>query len=222
MLDEEFEGRPGIGYGLSETNACGALGNGDEYINNPSSTGRVVPPVTEIRIIDNNWNDVDEGGLGEVAIKSMANMVCYWKNPEATEECINEDGWFKTGDLGRFDGPYLYIVDRVKDMVIRGGENIACPEVEEAIYEHSDILEACVFGIPDERLGEILCASIVLKRDKKMKPDELKLFLADKLAAFKIPLQIEFSDSILPRLASGKFDKPQLRKEFETKFNKAF
>jgi acyl-CoA synthetase (AMP-forming)/AMP-acid ligase II len=219
LLDEEFEGRPGIGYGLSETNACGALGNGDEYINNPSSTGRVVPPVTEIRIIDNNWNDVEEGGLGEVAIKSMANMVCYWKNPEATQECINQDGWFKTGDLGRFDGPFLYIVDRVKDMVIRGGENIACPEVEEAIYEHTDILEASVFGIPDERLGEILCASIVLKKDKQMDSDDLKLFLSDKLAAFKIPLKIEFSDSILPRLASGKFDKPQLRKEFSSKYN---
>ena len=220
LLDEEFEGRPGIGYGLSETNACGTLGNGDEYINNPSSAGRVVPPVTEIRIIDDEWNDVEEGGLGEIAIKSMANMVCYWKNPEATKECINDDGWFKTGDLGKFDGPFLYIIDRVKDMVIRGGENIACPEVEGAIYEHSDILEACVFGIPDERLGEILCASIVLRDNKVMTSEDLKLFLADKLAAFKIPLQIYFSDSILPRLASGKFDKPLLRKEFSSKFEK--
>ena len=105
-------------------------------------------------------------------------------------------------------------------MVIRGGENIACPEVEGAIYEHSDILEACVFGIPDERLGEILCASIVLRDNKVMTSEDLKLFLADKLAAFKIPLQIYFSDSILPRLASGKFDKPLLRKEFSSKFKK--
>ena len=220
QIDEQFEGRPGIGYGLSETNALGTLGNGDEYVNNPSTAGRVVPPLTEIKILDNNWDELNEGELGEIAIKTPASMVSYWKNSEATSECMNDSGWFRTGDLGKFEGPLLYIVDRVKDMVIRGGENIACPEVEGAIYEHADILEACVFGIPDERLGEILCASIVLRDNIVMTSDELKLFLADKLAAFKIPLQIYFSDTILPRLASGKFDKPLLRKEFSSKFEK--
>ena len=215
LLDKEFEGRPGIGYGLSETNALGTLCNGNEYVNHPATAGRVVPPLTDIRIIDENWNDVEDGGLGEIAIKSLGNMVGYWKNPEATAECTNDDGWFRSGDLGKFEGPFLYIVDRVKDMVIRGGENIACPEVESAIYEHPQVLEACVFGISDERLGELLCSSIYLREGFTMNAEDLQEFLSSKLASFKIPVVIKFRDNSLPRLASGKFDKPLLRKLFE-------
>jgi len=214
QLDSEFEARPGIGYGLSETNALGALGSGDEYVNHPQSTGRVVPPLTEIKIIDKNWNELKEGEVGEIAIKSLGNMICYWKNPEATKECMSDDGWFRSGDLGKFEGPFLYILDRVKDIVIRGGENIACPEVEGAIYEHEDILEACVFGIPDERLGEILCAAIYLREESKLSIDELQSFLSTKLAAFKIPVNIKFYKNNLPRVGSGKFDKPNLREQF--------
>ena len=216
QLDAEFEARPAIGYGLSETNALGALGGGDEYVNHPNSTGRVVPPVTEIKIVDENWNELPEGAIGEVAIKSLGNMIGYWKNPEATKECINDEGWFRSGDLGKFEGPFLYILDRVKDIVIRGGENIACPEVEGAIYEHDDILEACVFGIPDERLGEILCAAIYLRNESKLTIDELQLFLSSRLAAFKIPVNIQFMKTNLPRVGSGKFDKPSLRESFDS------
>ena len=214
QLDAEFEARPAIGYGLSETNALGALGGGDEYVNHPDSTGRVVPPVTEIKIVDEDWNELPEGSVGEVAIKSLGNMIGYWKNPEATKECMNDQGWFRSGDLGKFDGPFLYILDRVKDIVIRGGENIACPEVEGAIYEHDDILEACVFGIPDERLGEILCAAIYLREESKLTIDELQSFLSSRLAAFKIPVNIQFMKTNLPRVGSGKFDKPSLRELF--------
>ena len=214
QLDAEFEARPAIGYGLSETNALGALGGGDEYVNHPDSTGRVVPPVTEIKIVDENWNELPEGSVGEVAIKSLGNMIGYWKNPEATKECMNDEGWFRSGDLGKFEGPFLYILDRVKDIVIRGGENIACPEVEGAIYEHDDILEACVFGIPDERLGEILCAAIYLREESKLTIDELQSFLSTRLAAFKIPVNIQFMKTNLPRVGSGKFDKPSLRESF--------
>ena len=214
LLDENFKGRPGIGYGLTETNALGTLASGDEYIQNPSSAGRVVPPLTEIKIIDSNWNELPEGEIGEVAIKSQSNMLGYWKNEDATKECMNNEGWFKSGDMGKFDGPFLYIVDRIKDMVIRGGENIACPEVENAIYEHPDILEASVFGIPDERLGEILCSAVVLREGSNLNEDDLVKFLSDKLAAFKIPALIKFMDSNLPLVASGKFDKPALREIF--------
>ena len=214
QLDAEFEARPAIGYGLSETNALGALGGGDEYVNHPDSTGRVVPPVTEIKIVDEDWNELPLGSVGEVAIKSLGNMIGYWKNPEATKECMNDEGWFRSGDLGKFEGPFLYILDRVKDIVIRGGENIACPEVEGAIYEHDDILEACVFGIPDERLGEILCAAIYLREESKLTIDELQLFLSSRLAAFKIPVNIQFMKTNLPRVGSGKFDKPSLRELF--------
>ena len=217
LLDENFKGRPGIGYGLTETNALGTLGSGDEYINHPSSAGRVVPPLTEIKIIDDDWNELPEGSIGEVAIKSQSNMKGYWRNEAATEECMNEEGWFKSGDLGKFDGPFLYILDRLKDMVIRGGENIACPEVEGAIYEHQDVLEASVFGIPDERLGEILCTSIYLKKGSKVSEEDIRKFLSDKLAAFKIPAVIDFSEKPLPKLASGKFDKPTLREVFQNK-----
>ena len=214
LLDENFKGRPGIGYGLTETNALGTLASGDEYIQNPSSAGRVVPPLTEIKIIDSKWNELPEGEIGEVAIKSQSNMLGYWKNEDATKECINNEGWFKSGDMGKFDGPFLYIVDRIKDMVIRGGENIACPEVENAIYEHPDVLEASVFGIPDERLGEILCSAVVLREGSNLNEDDLVKFLSDKLAAFKIPALIKFMDSNLPLVASGKFDKPALREIF--------
>jgi acyl-CoA synthetase (AMP-forming)/AMP-acid ligase II len=141
-------------------------------------------------------------------------MLGYWRNDDATNECMNDSGWFRSGDMGKFEGPFLFIVDRIKDMVIRGGENIACPEVENAIYKHPDVLEACVFGIPDERLGEILCTAIYLKENSELTKDTLIEFLSNKLAAFKIPVVIEFLDSSLPLVASGKFDKPALRTMF--------
>ena len=170
--------------------------------------------MTEIKIIDEKWNELKEGEIGEIAIKSLGNMVCYWKNTEATKECMSDDGWFKSGDLGKFKGPFLYILDRVKDIVIRGGENIACPEVEAAIYEHKDILEAVAFGIPDERLGEVLCAAIFLRDGSNVNEEELQLFLSSRLAPFKIPLHIKFLEENLPKVGSGKFDKPSLRKQF--------
>ena len=100
LLDDGFEGRPGIGYGLSETNALGTLCNGDEYVLNPSTAGRVVPPLTEIKIIDDKWNELPEGEVGEIAIRSIANMIGYWKIPDATKECMYVEGWFKSGVVG--------------------------------------------------------------------------------------------------------------------------
>ena len=141
-------------------------------------------------------------------------MVGYWKNPEATAEVLDGEGWFKSGDLGYFDGPFLHIVDRVKDLVIRGGENISCIEVEAAIYEHADVLEVCVIGIPDERLGEQVGAAIHLKPEIQLQPEDIQIFLDGKLAKFKIPVDIRFYQDPLPKIASGKFDKPQLREIF--------
>ena len=214
-LDEAFEARPSIGYGLTETNAMGCIHGGDEYIQYPASCGRVVPPLTDIKIIDEHKNKVPEGEVGEIVIKSPANMVGYWKNDAATKEVIDEDGWFRSGDLGYFDGPFLHIVDRVKDLVIRGGENISCIEVESAIYEHNAVSEVCVFGIPEERLGEKLCAAIVLKDNTEVSQQDLELFLSERLAAFKIPSLIKFQNDPLPRVASGKFSKTQLRDDFK-------
>jgi acyl-CoA synthetase (AMP-forming)/AMP-acid ligase II len=204
----------GIGYGLTETNALGAVNAGAFYEANPRSTGRAVPAVTEFRIIGENGEPLAVGERGEVCIKSPANVLGYWKKPEATAEAFI-DGWFHTGDVGYLDEDgFLYIVDRIKDIIIRGGENISCLEVEAAIYNHPAIFEAAVFGLPDDRLGEIVGAAVVLKEGSELTSDELRDFLADHLAGFKIPQHIWFRADPLPRIASGKIFKRQLKADY--------
>jgi acyl-CoA synthetase (AMP-forming)/AMP-acid ligase II len=215
LKDGFNDAEPSIGYGLTETNAAGTLNLGKDYLLHPGSCGRAIPPVTDVAIIDENWSFIEEPkAVGEIVIKSPANMVGYWGNQEATDEVFNDDGWFKSGDLGYIDDGFVYIVDRVKDMVIRGGENISCIEVETAIYAHPSVQEAAVFGIPEERLGETLCVAICLKPSMKLSEEELRDFLQDKLAAFKIPSLMQISYEELPRVASGKFSKTQLRDIF--------
>ena len=215
LKDGFNDAEPSIGYGLTETNAAGTLNLGKDYLSHPGSCGRAIPPVTDVAIIDENWNFIDEPkAVGEIVIKSPANMVGYWMNQEATEEVFNDDGWFKSGDLGYIDDGFVYIVDRVKDMVIRGGENISCIEVETAIYSHPSVQEAAVFGIPEERLGETLCVAICLKPSMELLEQELRDFLQGKLAAFKIPSFMQIAHEELPRVASGKFSKTQLRDIF--------
>lgn len=219
-LNDEMEGKPSIGYGLSETNALGTLNAGDDYLKHPSSCGRAVPPVTDVAIVDQDWNFLKEGDHGEVVIKSPANMIGYWNNPDATDEVFNDEGWFKTGDLGYLKDDFLFIVDRVKDLVIRGGENISCIEVESAIAEHQAVREVAVFGIPDERLGEVLCAAIYSENSNLIDDQAIKGFLANKLAAFQIPEHIIIFDEALPKIASGKFSKPEMRDNFVTSLKK--
>ena len=215
LKDGFKDSEPSIGYGLTETNAVGTLNLGKDYLTHPGGCGRAVPPVTDVAIIDENWNFLTESKVvGEIVIKSPANMVGYWGNQEATEEVFNDDGWFRSGDLGYIDDGFVYIVDRVKDLVIRGGENISCIEVEAAIYSHPSVQEAAVFGIPEERLGETLCASICLKSSAGLTEEEIRDFLQDKIAAYKIPSLIKIHFEELPRVASGKFSKKQLRDEF--------
>jgi len=215
LKDGFKDAEPSIGYGLTETNAAGTLNLGKDYLLHPGSCGRAIPPVTDVAIIDEDWNFIEESkAVGEIVIKSPANMVGYWGNQEATDEVFNEDGWFKSGDLGYIDDGFVYIVDRVKDMVIRGGENISCIDVETAIYAHPSVQEAAVFGIPEERLGETLCVAICLKPSMKLSEQELRDFLQDKLAAFKIPSLMQIAYEELPRVASGKFSKTQLRDIF--------
>ncbi len=206
------ETNPGIGYGLTETNALGANNAGDTYISKPMSTGFPVPKIIELKIIDDEGNTLETNENGEVCIKSAATFRCYWKNPEATEDCLDSQGWFKTGDIGYLDEEgFLFINDRKKDMVIRGGENIACPEVEAAIAEHPDVLEASVFGVPDERLGEILATNVCIRDESELNETDLNSFLATKLANFKIPAHIWIQKDKLPRIASGKIAKKDLR-----------
>ena len=206
------ETNPGIGYGLTETNALGANNAGDTYISKPMSTGFPVPKIIELKIIDDEGNTLGTDENGEVCIKSAATFRCYWKNPEATEDCLDSQGWFKTGDIGYLDEEgFLFINDRKKDMVIRGGENIACPEVEAAIAEHPDVLEASVFGVPDERLGEILATNVCIRDESELNETDLNSFLATKLANFKIPAHVWIQKDKLPRIASGKIAKKDLR-----------
>jgi len=205
---------PGIGYGLTETNALGAVNAGAFYVANPRSTGRVVPAVTDFRITGEDGKPLPAGERGEVCIKSPANVVGYWNKPEATAEAF-VDGWFHTGDVGYMDEDgFLYIVDRIKEIIIRGGENISCIEVEAAIYSHPDVLEAAVFGLPDERLGEIVGAAIVLREGAQMTAEALREYLAEHLASFKLPAHVWFRSETLPRIASGKIFKRQLKADY--------
>ena len=204
---------PGLGYGLTETNAIGAIISGKFYASRPNSTGRPTPPVTSVKIVDDEGNTLEDGGVGEICIKGATVMKGYWNNPEATAEVI-KDGWFYSGDIGMLDElGFLIILDRAKDIVIRGGENIGCAEVEYAISEHPEVSEVSVYGIPEERLGEMLCCSIMLQAGSELNSEQLTNFLSSRIAGFKIPERAFFQYEQLPRIATGKIAKKELRKK---------
>ncbi|WP_229023073.1 class I adenylate-forming enzyme family protein [Actinomarinicola tropica] len=210
-IDGNFsKGRPTIGYGMTETNAYGPGNSGDDYVSHPTSTGRVVP-VVEMRVTDPDGNVLPQGEVGEIWFKGPHLIRGYWDNPEATAETI-VDGWLRTGDIGRIDDEgFVYLVDRAKDMVLRGGENVYCAEVEAAIYEHPAVYEAAVFGIPHERLGEEVAAAVLPKEGMTIDVEELQRFVGERLASFKVPSRIEIHSESLPRNAAGKILKRELR-----------
>ncbi len=219
-LAETFPGKhPVQGYGLTETNGVGAGNIRDNYRNKPASTGRASRPLVELGIADDDGNWLPANAVGEVCIRSAANCRGYWNKPEATAAAFSPDGWFKTGDLGYLDDDaYLFIVDRKKDIIIRGGENISCQEVESAIYNHPAVAEASVFGLPDERLGEIVGAVVYPKPGAALEVEALVQFVARDLASFKVPAQVWLVDEPLPKLGSAKIDKVTLRKLYRVKF----
>lgn len=201
----------GIGYGLTETNALGSVNSGDVYRARPGSAGQAVPAVTDIAIFDENDQPLPPGERGEVCIHSPANCLGYWNKPEATAEAFR-NGWFHTGDVGYLDEEgFLFIVDRLKEIIIRGGENISCIEVEAAIYHHPAVAEAAVYGVPDERLGEAVAASIVFRDGASATTEELQAFLREHIAGFKIPAHWRIHDEALPRIATGKIFKRELK-----------
>ena len=215
MMTEKFPEKaiPGLGYGLTETNALGAIISGKFYHSRPNSTGRPTPPLTEVKIVDEHGNTLENEEVGEICIRGPSVMKGYWNKAEATAE-VMQDGWFHSGDIGMLDAlGFLIIMDRAKDIVIRGGENIGCAEVEYAITEHPAVSEVSVYGIPDDRLGEVPCASVMLKANQTLSEAELKGFLQDKIAAFKIPERFYFQNEQLPRIASGKIAKKELRQQ---------
>ena len=206
-------GRPGIGYGMTETNAFGPGNSGDNYLRKPRSTGRVMPPM-EIIIADENGEEVPCGEVGEIYFGGPTLIRGYWNNPEATGETI-VNGWLKSGDIGRIDDEgFIYVEDRAKDMVLRAGENIYPAEVEAAIYEHPAVHEAAVFGMPHLRLGEEVASAIVTKRGAALTPAELQTHLKGLIASFKVPTIIQVGSEALPRNASGKILKRTIRDQW--------
>ncbi|MFN3468242.1 MAG: class I adenylate-forming enzyme family protein [Novosphingobium sp.] len=206
---------PLLGYGLTETNGVGCGNLNENYLAKPGSTGTASRPLVDLAILDDAGNPLPPGEVGEVSIRSIANFLGYWNNEKATREAIMPDGYFRTGDLGYLDAEgYLFIVDRKKDIIIRGGENISCIEVESAIYAHPAIAEASVFGLPDEKLGEVPAAVYLVKDGQSVTPDELTAFLKEHIAPFKVPVRFWQVDEALPRLGTEKVDKRTLRDRY--------
>ena len=208
--DKVKNGNPQLGYGMTETNAFGPAITGSDYLSHPTSTGRASwPMVVEVR--DENLKPVPTGQSGEIWFFGPMLIRGYWNRPDATAETI-VDGWLRSGDLGRLDADgYVYVEDRVKDMILRAGENVYGAEVESAIYEHPAVHEAAVFGVPHERLGEEVGVAILPNDGMTLTPEELWAFLDAKIAKFKIPTQVVIMTEPLPRNAAGKFLKRELQ-----------
>jgi long-chain acyl-CoA synthetase len=220
-IEKSFRrGRPGIGYGMTETNAFGPQNSGDDYLRKPRSTGRVVPPV-RMRVTDEEGNVLPPGSTGEIWFSGPNLIRGYWNRPDATAETL-VDGWLRSGDIGRIDDEgFVFVEDRAKDMVLRAGENVYCAEVEAAIYDHPDVHEAAVYGIPHPRLGEEVACAVVPKRGRRLTGDRLVEHLRPHIAVFKIPTTIDVHEEPLPRNASGKILKRDLRDAVARRLDRA-
>lgn len=205
---------PAQGYGLTETTGVVTVNSAQYLTDKPMSCGPLVPTV-EGKLVDDLGNDLEPGPdvVGHLHVRGPVVIKGYLNRPEATAEAI-KDGWFDTGDIGMIDEDgFVTLVDRAKDMVLRGGENVYCSEVEAAIYRHPAVLEVAVFGVPDERLGEKVAAVVVTENDGDLEEAELREFVGGELAPFKIPEVVWFRTEALPRNANGKFLKRELREE---------
>ncbi|ATW02431.1 class I adenylate-forming enzyme family protein [Sphingorhabdus sp. YGSMI21] len=208
------DGYPVIGYGLTETNGVGCSNQNENYLAKPDSTGRATPPIVDVAILDDDGNKMPQGERGEVCIRTAANFTGYWNNEEATKDAFTDDGYFRTGDIGYLDPEgYLFIVDRKKEIIIRGGENISCQEVEAAVYANPAVAEACIFGVPDERFGEVPALVYHTKDGHSLTDEELMEFLKHQLAPFKLPVHIWQYEEPLPKLGTAKIAKIVLAKK---------
>jgi len=214
-IDEQTHSRaaPGNGYGLTETSGAAIANFGKAYVDNPESVGKPISPVIELRIADVDGNPAPTGEVGEIWLKGPTVVRGYFGLEEETKSSFS-DGWFHTGDLGRVDDDgNLYVVDRLKDVIIRGGENIYAAEVEAALYEHPDVTEAAIIGVPHDRLGEEVGAVLRIRDGAAVTEDDVREHVAARLAAFKVPTHVWMVHEELPRNASGKVLKRDLREQ---------
>jgi long-chain acyl-CoA synthetase len=214
-IDDQLASRaaPGNGYGLTETSGAVVANFGPAYLQRPDSVGLPIAPVNEVRIAALDGTELPAGEVGEIWLKGPTVVRGYFANDEATRQSFT-DGWFHTGDLGRLDDDgYLYVVDRLKDVIIRGGDNIYAAVFEAALYEHPDVTEAAVIGLPHERLGEEVGAVIRVRDTAAITEDAVRAHVAERLAAFKVPTRIWLTEDELPRNAAGKVLKRELREK---------
>ncbi|MEM7268448.1 MAG: class I adenylate-forming enzyme family protein [Pseudomonadota bacterium] len=209
---ETFQGVSiGSGWGMTETNALGIGIAGPQYRERPNDIGVLMPPLQELKIVDDQRREVAPGVLGELMVKGPNLMRCYHNKPEATAEAL-QDGWFLTGDLGLIDADgCVTILDRKKNIIIRGGENISGLEVEAAIHRHADVIEAAAFAVEDKRLGEAVGVCVQTAPGAALTGAALNTFLADWLASFKHPAHIWWTDQTLPRGATDKTDRRAIK-----------
>jgi long-chain acyl-CoA synthetase len=201
------------GWGMTETCAASCVNFGKDYELRPASCGAAAPAM-DFKIVGANGETLGPNQVGELWVKGPNNCKLYWNKPEATAKTFI-DGWVVTGDVGRIDEEgFVFLMDRAKDMLIRGGENIYCIEVENALYDHPAIMDAAVVGIPHKVLGEEVGAVVQVKPEMDVTVDELRRFVAGKIAAFKVPVEIQVQRDPLPRNANGKIMKSELRGRF--------
>ena len=207
------KGAPGTGWGMTETQGLATTIGGAAFLARPRSCGRAVSPIVKVKAVKSDGTTAAPLETGELWIWGVMNFSGYWNKPEATAQSLT-DGWVHTGDLGHLDEDgYVFITDRLKDMVLRGGENIGCQEVEAVLYDHPAVQEAAVFGVPDDRLGETLAAVVVTKPGASLTNEAVREFTAAHLAKFKVPDHVWVRRERLPRIASEKIFKRGLREE---------
>jgi long-chain acyl-CoA synthetase len=214
-FEEKFDSPILEGYGLSETSPVASFNHPDKE----RKAGSIGTPIegVEMQVWDDDGNEVPAGEVGEIVIRGHNVMKGYWERPEATEESIDADGWFRSGDMAKLDEDgYFFIVDRKKDLIIRGGYNVYPREVEEILYEHPAVQEAAVVGIPDDSLGEEVAAAVVLKEGETLDARELKAYVKEQVAAYKYPRKVWFLDE-LPKGPTGKILKREIEAPAEVR-----
>lgn len=217
LIDEVMRRRPnslsGIGFGLTETNGVGAAASGALFAYKPRSSG-LTSPIIDVRIADHDGQALPPCEAGEIWLRGVTVMQGYWRNPEATAAAMHE-GWFRTGDVGYVDEEgFLFVVDRIKDVINRCGEKIAAAEVESCLLQQPEVLEAAVFAVPDEETGEAIAAVVSVREGSALDAPTLRAHVGAHLAAYKVPAVVHVLTDALPRNPAGKLLKAQLRSAF--------